>query len=763
MSDTKKNNEELVNELCELRQSNRDLRLLYEKEIFEKELEQKYIRESEEKYRFMFDENPLPSWIYNPDTLSFIEVNEAAINHYGYSRQELLLMTLKDIHPLEDIQNLLEDNKMINSQQNKVGEWRHIKKSGELTFVEIASHSVILKGVVVKHAIIHDITERKRTETDLFESEMNFRRSISESPVGIRIVTVDSKTIYANRTFLDIYELNNLDEYIKKSTVDLYTPESYKQHLERKKSRNKGQEVFEYEISFRCRNNEIRHVKVSRKEILWDGAKHYQVITVNITEQRNAEDELRKLSRVVEQSPNAICITNLDGIIEYVNPRAISLTGFSKDELVGSHTRIFSSRQKKIEEYAVLWETIKSGNIWSGEFLNVRKNGEFYWESAIISPILDNTGRVTHYLSIKEDVTESKRIHRDLIIAKEQVEKSEIFLRTFIENMPFEIWACNVDRVGILENKMHFDNYGTIIGKSLENTTVVCENNIQVWECNMERLMNGEVIDEECEVNQQQKIFQKIAFPIYKKEEIIGIAGLNVNITDRKLAENALINSETQLKKFVSHLQNVRDEERNVLALEIHDDLGQILVALKIDTGLLKQSLIKNDTFICPENILQKFNNLVDLIDNTIRTTRRIMNGLRYEQLELLGLEVAIKEYLCEFENRYQLKCKFVSTISKLEINEQQSMACFRILQEALTNIVKHARATLVEIDLTNFDGKLRMEIVDNGIGFDKKNSGRNDSYGMIGMQERVFLLNGELTILSSVGQGTRVRVEMPI
>jgi len=722
------------------------------------------LHESEKRYRFMFDNNPQPNWIYDIETLSFLEVNESAIIHYGYSKEEFLSMTLKDIRPAEDIPSLLKDVVIPRNPFSNSGEWRHIKKNGELIFVEIISHSVLFNGRESRHVLIHDITDRKlaeealkqanyeleklhnnldtavfsvdmihnkmiyvskahqtvfghseaeffknpqlwyeiivpedkpivdagypvllsgknlrheyrithpngqirwieakmnpslnengkliridgvasditqrkRIEVEFLESEVNFRRSISESPVGIRIVTIDGKTIYTNKAFLDIYEFNSLDEFASMPAKYRYTSESYAQHQERKKKRKSGHDVFNYEISIIGKNGEIRHVKVSRKEVLWNGVKHFQVINLNITEQRNAEEQLRKLSKAVEQSPNAICITNTDAIIEYVNPRTIELTGFAIDELINVNTRIFSSGEKLKEEYTQLWQTIKSGNVWSGEFHNKKKNGELYWESTTISPIFDNQGRITHFLAIKEDVTERKRV------------------------------------------------------------------------------------------------------------------------------EIALNRSEEQLRKFASHLQNVREEEKIALAREIHDDLGQILVALKIDTGLLKQKYIKATPVISSEDIVNQFNQLGKMIDNTIQTARRIMNGLRPEQLEILGFVGAAKAYLQQFEERHQLSCEFLCDAADLELNSQQALALFRILQEALNNIVKHAKASSVKIQLDYDVETLIMKIDDNGVGFDKNNSGRQDSYGMIGMKERVILLEGELDITSEVGQGTSVRVEMP-
>lgn len=216
------------------------------------------------------------------------------------------------------------------------------------------------------------------------------------------------------------------------------------------------------------------------------------------------------------------------------------------------------------------------------------------------------------------------------------------------------------------------------------------------------------------------------------------------------------------MRRFASHLQSVREEERSVLAREIHDDLGQILVALKINVGMLKSEINRNNTCFCSDDVMLKFDSITSLIDETVKTTRRVMNGLRHEQLELLGLETVTKEYLREFEDRYHLKCEFACDISKSEINEQLTLVFFRILQEAMTNIIKHAKATVVKVEFMSLDNVLIMEVIDNGVGFDINNSGRNDSYGMIGMKERVILLKGKLIIASQVGEGTKVRVEIP-
>ena len=124
------------------------------------------LRESEEKYRFMFANNPQPMWIYDLETLAFLEVNKAAIQHYNYTREEFLSMTLKDIRPQEDIPALLKDVELTRRTLNPAGEWRHVKKNGEIINVEIMSHSITFDGRPARHVLVKDITERKQAEEE---------------------------------------------------------------------------------------------------------------------------------------------------------------------------------------------------------------------------------------------------------------------------------------------------------------------------------------------------------------------------------------------------------------------------------------------------------------------------------------------------------------------------------------------------------------------------------------------------------------------
>jgi len=189
------------------------------------------------------------------------------------------------------------------------------------------------------------------------------------------------------------------------------------------------------------------------------------------------ENELRKLSRAVEQSPNSIIITDTRGIIEYANPIVYKLTGYKNEDIIGKTPSIFSSGEKSKGEYAVLWKTISSGKDWKGEFHNKKKNGELYWESANISPIKDEKGKITNYVGIKEDITESKKLTLELIKAKEKAEESDRLKTAFLHNISHEIRTPMNAIVGFSE---FLNNPGLASQKRKQFTDIIIQSSNQL-------------------------------------------------------------------------------------------------------------------------------------------------------------------------------------------------------------------------------------------------------------------------------------------
>jgi signal transduction histidine kinase len=231
---------------------------------------------------------------------------------------------------------------------------------------------------------------------------------------------------------------------------------------------------------------------------------------------------------------------------------------------------------------------------------------------------------------------------------------------------------------------------------------------------------------------------------------------------ERKLADAELKNSQEELKKFAAHLHNIREEERIMLAREIHDELAQILIALKIDMGMMKSKLSKGFKIIDEENFVTSFNDLCLKVDDSIRISRKIMSGLRSADMELNSLLETMKQNLNDFQEKYNISCTFKTELLTINLNQKHAVTLLRIYQEALSNIVKHAKASSVNVSLTAENEQLILEIEDNGVGFDQTIKTKSDSYGVIGMKERVSLINGKLLIKSQLNRGVTVKIMIP-
>ncbi|HAN39410.1 MAG TPA: hypothetical protein DCQ29_10955 [Chitinophagaceae bacterium] len=220
-----------------------------------------------------------------------------------------------------------------------------------------------------------------------------------------------------------------IDELVGKHCLDLVHPDDKASVAAAFYEFNQINVPRTVECRYLCADGMYVWVQIKGK-ILADGeGKPAEIIFSSriITEQKKAEQQLRKLMLAVEQSPASVVITDLNGAIEYVNPKFTQLTGYTLEELIGNNPRVLKSGETSPIEYENLWHTISSGGVWSGTFHNVKKNGEKYWEYAVISGIKDELGVITNYLAVKEDITEKK-------LFAEALEESEERFRTIFEN-----------------------------------------------------------------------------------------------------------------------------------------------------------------------------------------------------------------------------------------------------------------------------------------------------------------------------------------
>ncbi len=217
-----------------------------------------------------------------------------------------------------------------------------------------------------------------------------------------------------------------------------------------------------------------------------------------------------------------------------------------------------------------------------------------------------------------------------------------------------------------------------------------------------------------------------------------------------------------QLRLLSAHLQSAREEERIRIARELHDEIGQIMTAVKMDLSLLRQKIVDENGSLKPESLLEDIEATNKLVDDSIQSMHHIIRELRPEILDHVGLRAAIEWQLQEFEARTKIECSFGSNLEDVSIDRDRSTAVFRIFQEALTNVARHADASRVEAGLYQNDGSLLLTVRDNGKGITQKQLEDASSFGLLGMQERAIVFGGRVAIGPAEGGGTIVSVWVP-
>ena len=227
---------------------------------------------------------------------------------------------------------------------------------------------------------------------------------------------------------------------------------------------------------------------------------------------------------------------------------------------------------------------------------------------------------------------------------------------------------------------------------------------------------------------------------------------------ERQRAEDKLRRSLDQMRALTTYLQYVREEERTRIAREVHDELGQALTGLKLDMSWLGSKLGRN-----AKPVQQKVKTMVESIDSTIQTVRRIATELRPGILDSLGLVAAMEWQANEFHTRTGIPCVVTTNVADTTWDQDINTVFFRIYQETLTNIIRHANATRVDVRLDQEDSHLVMAVSDNGRGISEEEMANTRSLGIVGMRERAMLVGGELTLRGAPGHGTTVTLRVPL
>jgi signal transduction histidine kinase len=243
------------------------------------------------------------------------------------------------------------------------------------------------------------------------------------------------------------------------------------------------------------------------------------------------------------------------------------------------------------------------------------------------------------------------------------------------------------------------------------------------------------------------------------QHRIIGIIHIVRDITSRKQREKKVTDARQKLRNLTAHLLTVREKEREHISREIHDELAQLLTALKMELALMKKKVPGNQ-----KSIHRTIRSMSNMLDNTIHTVQSISSELRPKLLDELGLKEAMKWQARKFRNHTGITCRLLYNFADTTLDKNINTTLFRILQESLTNVFRHAKASKVQVSLTENAGCLLMEVKDDGRGITKAEIDSPKSLGLIGMRERIYCLRGRIDINRTQNKkGTRVLISIPL
>lgn len=524
-------------------------------DITERKLNEAILYEREERYRLLFENNPAPMLIYEKGPLKILAVNEAFEQHYGYSRKEAYKLLLTDLYPTEEKEAV---TKLVNSLKghSKSKEWHHLKKDGTQITIIASSHELIYMGKKARVAVFTDISQRKLIEEALRESEERFRR-LAENADDV----IYRFEIFPERKFT--YVSPAIYKVMGYTPEECYADPDLGYKIVHPDDRSMLENISVIEVEFR-KPVVLRWLKKDGN-IIWTEQKNVPIydnngtmiavegIARDITQRKQQEEEIKKLSVGIEQSPVSVIITDTDGTIEYVNRKFCDITGYQPEEVLGKNPSILKSGNKTNEEYDALWQTIISGKEWRGEFLNKKKNGDLYWESASISPIRNEKGENTLFIGVKEDITARKGMEAELMAAKEKAEESDRLKTAFLNNMSHEIRTPLNAITGFSELLNSKDNdpeeitqYTSVIKQSSNQLLSIIDDivNIATIEAGQVKLLHKNT-----NVNQiLQNVYEQIKI---KVSEINISCEIEQTLPDTKAN---IITDETKLTQILSNL-----------------------------------------------------------------------------------------------------------------------------------------------------------------------------------------------------------------
>jgi PAS domain S-box-containing protein len=498
----------------------------------------------------------------------------------------------------------------------------------------------------------------------------------------------------------------------------------------------------------------------------------YRQASHEIRQRRLAEQALRESERrhrsLYHHTPAMLHSIDPKGRLVSVSDFWVEIMEYSRDEVIGRKISDFlTAESRQYAENTVFPQFFKNGFCQDIPYQFVKKSGEKIDVLLSATADRDATGEIKRSLAVSIDVTQRKRAEEALKQAKEELSLYSKDLERLVRKQTEEITNILTYTPAVIYIKDKAGRY-TLVNTRYEELFNVRNAEIRgrtdydilpQTVADQFRTSDVQVLKESRSLQVEEHIQQTdglhtylaVKFPIYDESgEISGVCGILNDITAVKKAQ-------TQLRRLSGSIMANQEKERSAIARELHDELGQVLTALRMDSVWMYEHLKQADP-----KAAERALTMCSLIDKNIEDVRGMAFRLRPGVLDDLGLVDALEWYTADFERRTEIACVFEHK-DVASLSDGISTAAYRIVQEALTNVARHASANHVEVVLKTRDGLLTLAVVDDGQGFELQDLSESEGLGVAGMRERATLVGGSIEVHSEPQKGTQVYFKVPI
>lgn len=678
-------------------------------------------------------------------------VNQFTASRLGCNPAELIGKRAVDfVHPDDREAVAKKAADMLRGKRALPYEFRTIGKDGAVhwiletvTPIEFGAGRAVLGQSM---DITRQVEARKRL-TELEALEASILESIPHTVIGLK----NRRIIFANDGVEKVFGWKR-EEVIGKSTRIFYrTKKEWADGADNLYRSLETQKTFSSEVMRRKKDGTPIICRLTASRI-GDALVDKQVVITyeDITDQKAAEEVYMTMA---ESSQVGVYVVHGSTFL-YINPIGAAYAGYRVDELIGRSSMLLVHPEDR-EQVARRAKAMLRGKGKTPHVFRIHtKDGQTRWIMETVTPIRFRGKKAI--LGNSMDITEQKE-------AQGKLAELEALEASILESIPHAV-------IGLRDRKIFFANDGVekvfgwkpreLIGQEprlLSLTQEEFELIDKLLYSTLERRRTF-AVEYPCRRKDGAEIQCSIsAARIGERLEHQSIVVTFENITYRKQFEKEIELSRGRLRDLSMHLQTVREKERTRIARELHDELGQLLTALNTGIILLKKK-------IPPEqpHLAERTQSMKDLIDMTMQTVKRIYMDLRPGMLDHLGLPVAMDWQCQEFQKRTGIQCSVDVEPEDMEPSKDASITVFRILQETLTNVAKHSRATRVNVSLREVEDDLELVVKDNGRGIREEDLHKPKSFGLLGIRERVDFRGGEVKIAGKKGKGTTVTVRMP-